>query len=247
VLQVRWGTHGDHEIIALAPASVQETFSLTIEAFNLAERYRTPVILLMDGEIGHLRENITFPPLEEIVLQERRFGEPGAPSFGGEDVPPMSVFGEGRFVHVTGSTHKPDGMRDVSTESVHRELVTRLCKKIRDAREEISRVEEDCAAGARIGVLTFGAVSRPAKGAVLEARKKGHAVDFLRLISIWPFPEAAVRNFANRVDKIFIPEMNLGQLNREVERFTSKPVIPVSKVGGIIHTVDEILEQIIGK
>ncbi len=247
VLQARWGTHGDHEIIAFSPASVQESFTLTIDAFNAAEKYRTPVILLMDGEIGHLRENITFPPVEDVLLKERRIGEPGTLPFGGEAIPPMSTFGQGRFVHVTGSTHKANGMRDVSTESVHRELVTRLCGKISNAREELSRVEEDYVDGARVGVLAYGATARPAKGAVIEARKRGCAVDMLRLITLWPFPEEAVKEFANRVDRIFVPEMNLGQISREVERFTSKPVIPVSKIGGVIHTVDEILEQVIGK
>ncbi len=245
VLQARWGTHGDHEIIALSPSSVQETFSLTIEAFNLSEKYRTLVILLMDGEIGHLRENITFPPLEEITLQERKTGPADAPSFGGAAVPPMSTFGQGRFVHVTGSTHKENGMRDVSTQSVHQELVTRLCGKIRDARGEIWRIEEDYMPGAKVGVLTYGATARPAKGAVLEARRQGTAVDFLRLISIWPFPEEAVRKLADRVDVILVPEMNLGQISREVERFTSKPVLPISRIGGVIHRVEEIKDEII--
>jgi 2-oxoglutarate ferredoxin oxidoreductase subunit alpha len=109
MLQARWGTHGDHEIIALAPSSVQETFRLTIESFNLAERYRTPVILLMDGEIGHLRENITFPSCDDVFVEERRLGDPDTLPFGGETVPPMSIFGQGRYVHVTGSTHKASG------------------------------------------------------------------------------------------------------------------------------------------
>jgi 2-oxoglutarate ferredoxin oxidoreductase subunit alpha len=244
VLQARWGTHGDHEIIALAPSSVQECFDLTAASFNLAERYRTPVILLMDGEIGHLRESITFPAFDEVVREERRLAEPDADLFGGEAIPPMSLFGEGRFIHVTGSTHKASGMRDVSTQAVHDQLVTRLCGKIADARAVITRVEEDFADGARIGVLAYGATARPALGAVREARKQGCAVDFLRLVTIWPFPEEAVRRLAERVETILVPEMNLGQLAREVERFTSLPVVPVPKIGGVPHTVDEILEAI---
>ena len=245
VLQARWGTHGDHEIIALSPSSVQETFALTIESFNLAEKYRTPVILLMDGEIGHLRENITLPPIDDVYVQKRRMGDPDQLPFGGEKIPPMSVFGEGRFIHVTGSTHKPTGMRDVSTQAVHQELVTRLCDKITDNREEICRVEEDYVDGARVGILAYGATARPARGAVIEARKQGCPVDFLRLVTLWPFPEEAVKNFSNRVEKILIPEMNLGQISREVERFTSRPVIPMSKIGGVIHTVGEILDRIL--
>lgn len=245
VLQARWGTHGDHEMIALAPSSVQETFSLTIEAFNLAEKYRTPVILLMDGEIGHLRENITFPSIDDVFIEERRIGTPGTPAFGGETIPPMSIFGQGRDVHVTGSTHKASGMRDVSTRAVHHDLVTRLCGKISNAREEICIVKEDYVEGARVGVLAYGAAARPAEGAVIEARKQGYAADFLRLITIWPFPQEAVKRLADRVDKILVPEMNLGQISREVERFTCKPVIPVSKIGGVVHTVEEILDRVV--
>ncbi len=245
VMQARWGTHGDHEIIALAPASVQECFELTIESFNLAEKYRIPVILLMDGEIGHLRESITFPAFDEVVREERRLADPETDSFGGETIPPMSLFGEGRFIHVTGSTHKASGMRDVSTQSVHEKLVTRLCRKISDARSAITRVEEDAVDGARVGVLAYGATARPAQGAVLEARRQGCAVDFLRLITLWPFPEEAVRLLAGRVEVILVPEMNLGQISREVERFTSGPVVPVSKIGGVAHTVDEILTAIL--
>jgi 2-oxoglutarate ferredoxin oxidoreductase subunit alpha len=246
VLQARWGTHGDHEMIALAPSSVQETFELTVEAFNLAEKYRHPVILLMDGEIGHLRENITFPYFERVERRERRRAEEGVPSFGGEMVPPMALFGEGHFTHVTGSTHKESGMRDVSTQKVHEELVTRLCRKITDSRGELERVEDDHVDGARLGVLAYGATARPARGAVLEARRQGCPVDFLRLVGVWPFPEEAVKQFASRVERIVVPEMNLGQISREVERFTSVPVVSVSKIGGVAHMVDEILEAIRG-
>ncbi|NIN72791.1 MAG: 2-oxoacid:acceptor oxidoreductase subunit alpha [Gemmatimonadetes bacterium] len=245
VLQARWGTHGDHEIIALAPSSVQECFELTVDSFNLAEKYRIPVILLMDGEIGHLRESITFPDFDNVAREERRLAERDTDSFGGEDVPPMSHFGEGRFIHVTGSTHKASGMRDVSTQAVHEDLVTRLCRKISDARARIISVEEDFVDGAKIGVLAYGATARPARGAVLEARSAGCAVDFLRLITIWPFPEEAVKQLAERVDIILVPEMNLGQLAREVERFAPVPVVPVSKIGGVAHTIDEILETIL--
>ncbi len=136
-------------------------------------------------------------------------------------------------------------MRDVQTQAVHEELVTRLCRKIADARAQIARVEEDFVDGAKIGVLAYGAAARPALGAVFEARRKGCAVDFLRLITIWPFPEEAVKRLADRVETILVPEMNLGQLAREVERYTSAPVVPVSKIGGVAHTVDEILEAIL--
>jgi len=245
LMQARWGTHGDHEMIALAPSSVQETFELTIDSFNLAEKYRHPVILLLDGEIGHLRENITFPEYKDIVNVKRRFGKKGDQAFGGELVPPMLPYGEGHFVHVSGSTHKPDGMRDVSTQSVHEELVTRLYKKIDSARDDICKVEENLVENAKIGVIAYGATARPAKGAVMKARSMGVAVDFLRPITVWPFAREAVKRMADKVDVIIIPEMNLGQMCREVERFSSVPVVPLSKIGGVIQTVDEVLEVIL--
>ena len=244
VYQARWGTHGDHEMIALAPSSAQECFDLTIECFNLAERFRNPAILLMDGEIGHLRENVVFPPFGSVHREPRRYGEAGDLPFGGAEIPPMLPYGEGHFVHVSGSTHKADGMRDVSTASVHRELVTRLVGKIESAREALVRVESDRAEGARVGVMAYGATARPARGAVLRARTEGVPVNFLRLVSIWPFPREAVRAFAEEVEVILFPEMNLGQLCREVERFTSKPVVSLPKIGGVAHTVDEILAAI---
>lgn len=244
MMQARWGTHGDHEMIALAPSSVQETFELTIDCFNLAETYRTPVILLTDGEIGHLRENITFPVYKDVMQVKRRLGKEGDMAFGGEMIPPMLPYGEGHFVHVSGSTHKPNGMRDVSTQKVHEELVTRLYNKIDHNRDKIIRVEEDLMEGANIGMIAYGATARPARGAVNEARAMGARVDFLRPITIWPFAMDAIKRMAEKVDVILIPEMNLGQISREVERFTSKPIVPISKIGGVAHTIKELTEAI---
>ena len=234
-----------YEIIALAPSSVQECFDLTIECFNLAERYRHPVILLMDGEIGHLREKLTFPAdPSEIILEERRYATDRESPFGGEDVPPMIKFGTGNFVHVTGSTHKKDGMRDVTTQSVHNELIRRIYSKIDSKREEIIKVECKFMEDAEVVVISYGASARPSYGAVLQARENGLKVGFIRFISIWPFPRHAVNNLNNNVRKIIVPEMNLGQLSREIERFVSCEVESISKIGGISHTIDEILDSI---
>jgi 2-oxoglutarate ferredoxin oxidoreductase subunit alpha len=242
VLQARWGTHGDHEIIALAPNSAQECFDLMFDCFDLADTYRTPVILLMDGEIGHIRESVRLPTLDSIRYATRKLASAGEDCFGGPElVPGMAHYGEGRYLHVTGSTHLPDGMRDVSTQEVHDVLVRRLCRKIEDNRERIVKVERDLDdGGARIGVLSHGASSRPSLGAVRAAREAGRKVDFLRLITLWPFPRTQVAEFAEGLDVVLVPEMNLGQVAREVERFVSCPVVPVSKIGGIPHTVDEI-------
>jgi len=244
VMQARWGTHGDHEIIALAPSSAQECADLMIDCFNLAEEFRTPVIFLMDGEIGHLRERVVFPDPRTVQLTARRMATVGEDVFGGHSVPPMGAFGRGAFVHVTGSTHLENGMRDVQTQAVHDRLVRRLVAKIDTARERIARVEVQRAENAGVGVLAFGATARPAKGAVLRARQAGLPVTFVRPISIWPFPAAQVRAACAGLDRLIVPEMNLGQLAREVERHVACEVEPLGKIGGIIHTSGEILAAI---
>jgi 2-oxoglutarate ferredoxin oxidoreductase subunit alpha len=247
VMQARWGTHGDHEIIALAPSSAQECFDLMLDCFNLADTYRTPVIVLLDGEIGHIRESVTMPEPSTIEYAERKKANPDEEIFGGPElVPGMIHYGEGANVHVTGSTHKGNGMRDVTTPHVHDELVRRIYRKIDKNREKIVRVETDPspAGKARIGVISFGASARPAFGAVQAARAADKRVDFLRLITIWPFARKQVAEFAKNLDIILVPEMNLGQLSREIERFVDCEVVSMSKIGGVPHTVDEIYKTI---
>ncbi len=249
VLQARWGTHGDHNIIALAPNSAQECFDLMFDCFDLADTYRTPVILLMDGEIGHVRERVTMPPLSAIEYAPRKIAERGEDIFGGSDlVPGMTHYGEGCNVHVTGSTHLPNGMRDVTTQSVHDVLIRRLYRKIDENRKRIVRVQADLTpgGGATIGVLSYGASSRPAMGAVKRAREGGRKVDFMRLVTIWPFPREEIADFGKGLDAVLVPEMNLGQLCREVERFVDCDVVSVPKIGGIPHTVDEVFDAMTG-
>ena len=245
VMQARWGTHGDHEMVALSPNSVQECLSLTVEAFNLAEEYRTPVILLMDGEIGHLREKIVMPDPDSVEVVPRRFAKPGDLIFGGALIPPIVEFGKGSFVHVTGSTHKESGMRDVQTQKVHEDLVTRLYRKIDGNRNRIAKVEEDRVPGADRAVVSYGATARPAKGAVKKARAQGRKVDYLRLVTLWPFPRDVIEGLGRRVKKIFVPEMNLGQISREIDRFADCEVVPIPKIGGVSHTIEEIYSQIL--
>ncbi len=247
VLQARWGTHGDHNIIALAPNSVQECLDLMLDCFDLADIYRTPVILLMDGEIGHIRESVTMPKLSTIKHVSRKLAGPGEEVFGGSElVPGMIHYGKGHNVHVTGSTHLSSGMRDVSTQKVHDVLINRIYKKIDTNREKIVRVEKDISKNknARVGVISYGATARPAHGAVKRARLDGIKVDFLRLITIWPFARKQVAEFSKNLDVILAPEMNLGQLSREIERFVNCDVVSVPKIGGVPHTVDEIYNAI---
>ncbi|RLF41527.1 MAG: 2-oxoacid:acceptor oxidoreductase subunit alpha [Thermoplasmata archaeon] len=245
VMQSRWGTHGDHEIIVLSPNSVQECFELTVESFNLSETYRTPVILLMDGKVGHLTEQINIP--SEIQIVERRKAKEDELPFGGQLIPPMIEIGDRRAVHITGSTHMPDGMRDIESQDVHDRLVRRLYRKIDENRENIVRVEENYEDNARIAVVSYGATARLAFGAVLKARENGIPVDFLRLITIWPFPRDRIRKLGEKVDRIYVPELNLGQISREIERFVDIDVISLSKIGGVHHTVDEIYNAIRGE
>ncbi len=247
MLQARWGTHGDHNIIALAPNSAQECFDLVRECFELADTYRTPVILLMDGEIGHIRESVVMPDVSSIKHVTRKKAQPGEDIFGGPDlVPGMIHYGEGANVHVTGSTHLANGMRDVTTPHVHDTLIRRIYSKIDKNREQIVRVQTDLnnKAKARVGVISYGASARPALGAVKLARSKGKNVDFLRLITIWPFARKQVAEFGKDLDVILVPEMNLGQISREIERFVDCEVIPVSRIGGIPHSVDEVYRAI---
>ena len=241
VLAARWGTHGDHEMIALAPNSVQECFDLMIECFDLSERYRHPVIFLMDGEIGHLREKLVFPDLEDLSLFARGGVDPAdEPGL----IQPVQAYGEGEAVHITGSTHKEDGMRDVVSQDVHERLITRFVAKIDRNRQNIIRCEERFMENAETAVVCFGAASRPALGAVVRARDQGLKVGYVRLITIWPFCGERMAEIGRQVKRILVPEMNLGQLAREVERFVSVPVVRVSKIGGVPHSVEEIYSAI---
>jgi 2-oxoglutarate ferredoxin oxidoreductase subunit alpha len=240
IMQARWGTHGDHEMIALAPASVQECLTLTADAFNLAEEYRNPVIVLMDGEVGHLREKVVFPNPSDIKIKERRLTESADRVFGGEAIPPMAEFGHGSFVHITGSTHKETGMRDVFTREVHEKLVRRIYSKIDDRRGDFERVEERFMEDAEIAVVSMGVAARPAMGAVRRARDEGRKVGFLRLLVVWPFPDKKITTLGTRLKKILVPEMNLGQLSREIERFVDCEVVSIPKIGGVSHTIEDI-------
>jgi len=247
LMQARWGTHGDHEMIALAPNSIQESFDLMIEAFNLSEKYRQPVIFLTDGEIGHIREKLVFPDPEDVKIVKRNISTETKEIFGGSLIPPMTEFGMGNRIHVTGSTHKSNGMRDVSSQDVHDVLVRRLYEKIDSNRDDIVMYEEKFTDDMDYLVISYGAASRPSVGAVERLREKGLKVGSLRMISIWPFADKIVKELCAKSKKIFVPEMNLGQMSREVERFTSNEVLSISKIGGITHTVMEIADFIENK
>ncbi|MFB6082042.1 MAG: 2-oxoacid:acceptor oxidoreductase subunit alpha [Halanaeroarchaeum sp.] len=244
VQQARWGTHGDHPIVALSPSSVQEAFDMTVRAFALAERYRTPVVLLADGIVGHASESFTVP--ESVDVPRRRVASGDDETyFGSPDVAPMPQFGEGLRTHVTGSTHEPDGMRDVNTRAVHDDLVRGFHEKIEGNREEIVEVETVHPDAPEM-VVSYGITGRTARGAVNRLRADGMDVGLLELKTIWPFAEDAIAALDETAARIYVPELNLGQVAREVERASTVPVERLDRIGGEPWTVDELVARIGG-
>lgn len=248
-MQSRWGTHGDYSSIVLSPNSVQEMFELTVRAFNLAEKYRTPVIILSDEMITHMREQITAPLLGDTDVIDRIKPTVGEKAFFGlKEVPSMPAVGEGFNVAVTGSTHDEYGIRFTTDPLVHRRLVERLNNKITNHKEEISDFEdyniEDC----KIGIISYGCTSRTIYEAVEKAEAKGISVGYIRLKTIWPFPNEIIRKLAEKAEKIIVPELNLGQIYYEVERTANglAKVTPLNKIGGgELITPEELLAEIV--
>ena len=250
VMQARWGSHGDYATIALAPSSVQEMFDLTLEAFNLAETYRVPAMLLGDEIVAHMYEKLVIPPPDKLRIVNRKRPnvprEEYVPFKPDEDlVPPMACFGEGYHFHATGLTHDERGYPQTSSSEAQQKLVTRLCNKIRKNEDKIIRVEETMLDDADVAVVAYGIVARSALSAVRKAREKGIKAGLLRLITLWPFPEKRVAQVAKQVKAIVVPEMNCGQMVLEVERAAKEtPVAFLSKLGEEPHTPLEILEEI---
>jgi 2-oxoglutarate ferredoxin oxidoreductase subunit alpha len=249
VMQARWGTHGDYASIVLSPNSVQEMFDLTIKAFNLAEKYRTPVILLADEIVAHMREPVTVPPSAKIDIVDRKKPKPTDKAFfGSKEIPPMPSLGQGFNVAVTGSTHNEYGIRYTADPAVHRHLVERLVEKIRKNATEILDVEDYNAKECEAGVISYGCASRAVYETVNLAKKRGINLGFLRLKTIWPFPDDIIQTIAKNAKILFVPEMNLGQIFYEVERAVhgAVPVIPVNKIGGgEMTTPEELLAKIV--
>jgi 2-oxoglutarate ferredoxin oxidoreductase subunit alpha len=252
LFQARWGSHGDYGIIAYCPASPQECFDLTVRAFDAADRYRVPVIVLMDEVVGHMTERVVIPDAADLQ-RVRRKGPRHAPgdqpflSYQPDDdlVPPIAHAGEGYRVHMTGLTHDERGYPAVNAET-HNRLVNRLVDKIRTNARAIEMYEEVDVDDADTIVVAFGCTSRSARHAVKQARDEGQKCGLLRLITIWPFPETPIRRLieSGAVRRFIVPEVNLGQLCREVERLTELPVERLNHAGGAMPTPDDILELI---
>lgn len=250
VMQARWGTHGDHPTIALTPGSVRETYDLTIKAFNMAEKFRTPVLLMLDEVIGHMREKVILPDASEIEVIDRKRptctpAEYVAYKPEEDMIPPMADFGTGYRYHVTGLVHDVAGFPS-NSYAVADDLIRRINEKIEFHKDEIILYEEENIEDAEILIVSYGCSSRSSKAAMKALREKGHKVGSFRVITLWPSPEARLRELAKNVKAIIVPEMNLGQYVLEVERIVgdSCKVYRVNKVNGEIIYPEEIMTKI---
>lgn len=251
IMQAKWGTHGDHSIIALTPSSVRETFDLTVKAFNYSEKYRTPVILLMDEVIAHMREKIEIPTKSEIEIIDRIKPKKDFDNYKpyevseGEFVSPMAAYGEGYRFHVTGLSHDETGFPSNDSD-VAENLLNRLVSKIDDNVADISLYEEYKLDDAETVIVAYGSTARSAKSAIDMARKEGIKVGLFRPVTIWPFLEKQVMDVAKKASKIIVVEMNLGQYSLEVERVANKftEVYSFGRMNGELITPNEILAKV---
>jgi len=251
MMQARWGSHGDYEVIALCPNSPQECFDLTIRAFNLAEEFRLPVMFMMDEVVGHMTEKVVIPPADEIEIVPRRHTHKPLEEYlpyetNGGMVPEIAHAGEGYNFHITGLTHDEHGYPNM-TPPIQDKLVRRLQNKVREAAERITLYEAEGLQDAEVVVISYGITSRVAQRAIELARAQGLQVGKLRLITAWPFPEHKIRELAPRVKAMVVPELNLGQMVREVERSAGGDcqVLAVPHAGGSVHHPEDILKVIV--
>ncbi|RQD80709.1 MAG: 2-oxoacid:acceptor oxidoreductase subunit alpha [Methanocalculus sp. MSAO_Arc1] len=239
MLQCRFGSHGDYSVIALSPSSVQEMFDLTVKAFNLADRFRVPVFLMADEIVGHLRERVEFPDSVECIPP--RPAREGKLPFEPEDdlVPGFTPFGEGHRVHVTGLTHNEKGYPASTDPELHQNLVIRLIEKVERARHEIADYDIENSE-AEIVFISYGAPTRAVRQVLLDEPGKGFGHLNLRLV--WPFPENLLKKFPNA--RVFlVPEMNMGQMAREIGRHTDLPVVSLPRIGGELHLPSYLIEK----
>ena len=251
MMQARWGSHGDYQIIALSPNSPQECFDLMVRAFNLSEQYRVPVLFMMDECIGHMKEKVAIPAADQIPVYPRRHTTkpPGLYKpceTNGDLVPDMAHAGEGYCFHVTGLTHDERGY-PVMTAAAQKRLVQRLREKVLKQSDCIAGCEEEQIEGADVVVVSYGITSRVTQWAIEAARQRGLRVGKLRLITVWPFPEERLRTLAAQVKAFVVPELNLGQITLEVERAAAgrARTVSVPHAGGAVHSPDEILDAIL--
>jgi len=243
IMQVRWGSHGDYEVIAYAPNSVQEMFDLTIRAFNMAEKYRTPTFVMADQIVGHMTGRLVVPPADQIEVLERRRPEKNAaryvPFDFGDDYPAMAVAGEGFRVNVESLTHDERGYPSLDNE-VSRRMLDHLVGKIRNHTDEISQVEHYLTDDAKVIVVAYGATSRSALRAVKEARRSKKKVGLLRLITPWPFPAKEIERLGAKAKAIIVPEVNYGQMEHVVREYAACTVVGLHHPAGALIPPEKI-------
>lgn len=253
ILQAKWGSHGDYEIIALVPSSCQEAFSLTYQAFALSQKYRVPVYLLSDEIIGHTREKVRIPKGLPPVERRRPRGEKEnyQPFKAGPDglLDGMPGFNEGYNLLIDGQLHDEKGRRAAHIPEVCVRLTQRLCRKITSHREEIYDLETAYLDDAEIAVVCFGSPSRPALRAVKDARSKGIRAGYIKIRSIWPFPFERIRGLPGCTRTLVVPELNVGRMAQVIDHAAAgqREVLSLPKLGGMLHTPGEILEAIEGR
>jgi 2-oxoglutarate ferredoxin oxidoreductase subunit alpha len=250
MMQAKYGPHGDNAMIALSPDSPQECFVLAVEAFNLSEFYRVPVIILTDETVGHMHEKVVIPPADQIkVVPRNNYTGPKEDfrpyKFDSKGGHPMTKAGDGYHFHITGLTHNEKGYPVVTAEQ-NKIVVTHLMEKINGNAKDIVRLDENQIDDADVVVVSYGITSRIAVKAIQDARKEGIKVGSLRLITIWPFAEKQIRELAGKVKTFVVPELNYGQMVLEVERCAAgkSKVISVNHCGGAVHDPEVILEAI---
>ena len=251
VMMARWGTHGDHPIIVISPSSVRETYTLAVRCFNLSEKYRTPVIFLMDEIIGHLREGMELPEPEELEVIDRptvRYPEPKRLPYHmkpGQLVPQMAPFGCGQRYNITGLIHDETGFPTNSTEEAAK-LMDRLMRKISDNYDDIVQCERVSLDDAETVIICYGGTMRAAKSAMEQARTNGKKIGIFRPITIWPFPERELREICKTAKRMLVAEHNGGQILLEVERIVKGAcaVDFIGRLNGTVITPQEILKKL---
>ncbi len=250
-MQAKWGTHGDHPVIALSPSSVREAYTLIIRAFNLSEKYRTPVIFLMDEIVGHMREGVELPDPHTLIINQRKMSfHDGANKQcyfvpDGQFVPAMKPFGQGERYNITGLAHDESGF-PVNSSEIAGKLVTRLLDKVEKNADDICRVEEIEMDDAETAIVCFGGTARAAMDAVSAARAAGKKLGLFRPVTVWPFPEKPLRARLPRLKRILTVEHNHGQMLLEVQRCVggALPVDFLGRVDGTVISPADILAKL---
>jgi len=251
VMQARWGVHGDHSAIVLAVSTVYDCFEITVRAFNLSEEFRVPVILLSDEVVSHTRENVTLPPHNEVDVIDRR--SPSVPpewyipyENNSRGVPDMVAFGEGYRYHVTGLIHDVRGFPTQNPEEI-KDFTNRQFHKISNNIQRIQMVKTYMMDDADIGIIAYGSVARAARRSVMDARYMGVKAGLLQLITLFPFPQYPVEDVLRQCRRVLVPEMNMGQIYREVKRVNQRATLveKYNRIDGQFITPDEILRELI--